>query len=353
MINNCISIIVPVYNAQAYVANCLMSIQAQTFVDWECICVDDGSSDESPSIVERFAAKDPRFHLIRQANSGPGMARNAGITAAQGKFFTFVDADDLLHPETMERLLGFAQNYSADLVVCDYFRFRSTEEFSGIIQSSASLTGIHVLHESPLLPLMVNWRKFRVHPVGKLYLRSLHGEMRFPHLFGAEDDYASFDVYARSNRAVFSEMRLYGYRVVEDGLTLSVSKYRNYIEGDSEVAMHCESVLAKHGVETAIRAVLVMRYVKRILHFLNEMSVDTRLTKREKKELMALASRGLNNIMRCVAGKYRISSIVHIVPYIALFMRALWLLISWQWMRSHVLSIFRNKRTLAPTETTT
>ncbi len=114
--NTCISIIVPVYNAEAHVAECLSSIQSQTFKDWECICVDDGSTDESPSIVEQFALNDPRFRLIQQKNGGPGVARNTGLESAKGESFTFVDADDLVHPEMLKRLLGLVKTYGADLV---------------------------------------------------------------------------------------------------------------------------------------------------------------------------------------------------------------------------------------------
>lgn len=332
----CISIVVPFYNVQAYVAKCLSSIQAQTFSDWECICVDDGSSDESPSIVEGLVAKDARFRLIQQNNGGPGAARNTGLEAARGEYFTFVDADDLVHPEMLERLLDLAQSYGADLVVCHYFRFESDDKFRISVQNPELLAGQTEVQHSPLLPEMVNWKKFRVNPVGKLYQRAQHGGLRFPHLYGPEDAYASFDVYARSNCTVFSQMRLYGYRIVEDGLTRSVSKYHNYIMGDAQVAVHCETICKEHGVSNDITSRLVMPYVMRIFGFLNEMSMDERLSNKEKKGLMELARKGLLNIKQCVSGKYQIVPLVHYVPYSAVRLRALWLLILWQWVRIHV-----------------
>lgn len=333
----CISIIVPVYNAQAYLEECLSSIQTQTFMDWECICVDDGSPDESTRIVEGFATKDARFRLIRQKNAGPGGARNTGLKEARGEYFTFVDADDIVHPEMLRRLLDLAQSHDADLVVCDYFRFESDDEFRISVQNPELLAGDTDVYSTSLLPEMLNWKKFRVHPWGKLYQRARHGKLRFPHLYGSEDAYASFDVYGHSNYAVFSKMRLYGYRIVEVGLMRSVSKYRNYIIGDAQVAVHCEAVLSEHGVSSAITAQLVMVYVMRIFFFLNEMSMDARLSEKDKRSLMALAHKGLRNIRRCVAGKYQIVPLVHYVPYSAVRLRALWLLILWQWVRTHVL----------------
>jgi glycosyltransferase involved in cell wall biosynthesis len=340
----CISVIVPVYNASAYVAESLSSIQAQTFKDWECICVDDGSSDDSPRIVEGFAANDKRFRLIRQKNGGPGAARNTGLKAAQGEYFTFVDADDRVHPQMLERLLDLAKGHRADLVVCDYFRFESDDEFGRSVLNPEFLADEAEVEKAPLLPEMVNWRKFRVHPVGKLYQHALHGVLRFPHLYGSEDAYASFDVYGRSNCAVFSKMRLYGYRVVEDGLVRSVSKYRNYIIGDAQVAVHCEAVCREHRLSNAVTKQLFMPYVMRMFGYLNQMSLDARLSKKEKKSLMQLARKGFRNIERYFEGKYQIVPFVHYVPYSAVRVRALWLLVLWQYVRIYVFPFLRKNR---------
>jgi len=306
-------------------------------MDWECICVDDGSLDDSPRIVERFAAKDARFRLIRQKNAGPGGARNTGLKQARGEYFTFVDADDLIHPEMLKRLLDLAQLHSADLVVCDYFRFESGNDFQVMVENPELLTGETDVQRSPLLSEMVNWRKFRVHPVGKLYRRAEHDKLRFPNLHGSEDAYASFDVYARSKCAVFSQMRLYGYRIVDDGLTRSLSKYRNYITGDAQVAVHGETLCRNHGVRSDITAQLVKPYIMRMFAYLNEMSIHTQLAKKEKKSLMEIARKGFENIKKCVAGRYSIIPFVHCVPYTSVRIRSLWLLILWQWVRTCIL----------------
>jgi glycosyltransferase involved in cell wall biosynthesis len=333
----CISIIVPVYNAQAHLAACLSSIQTQTFMNWECICVDDGSTDGSPIIMEDIAAKDERFSLLHQKNSGPGAARNTGLKAARGEYFTFVDADDLVHPEMLERLLSLTKKHGADLVVCRLFRFEFDDEFRRIIRNPKFLSGETSVNVSPLLPKMVDWKKFRVHPVGKLYQLGLHGQLRFPHFYGAEDAYASFDVYGRSKRAVISEMRLYGYRIVETGLTRSVAKYRNYIIGDARVAVHCDSICSENGVSNTVAEQLAKPYIMRIFGFLNEMSMDEQLSKKEKKSLIEVARKGLLKIEQCVAGKYQIVPFVHYVPYCAVRLRTLWLLILWQLVRSRIL----------------
>ena len=96
-----ISVVVPVYNAERYVGRTLDSVQAQTFGDWECVCVDDGSTDGSGAILDEYAAKDSRFRVIHQKNGGEGAARNAGMDAASGDLIAFLDADDRMHPEAL------------------------------------------------------------------------------------------------------------------------------------------------------------------------------------------------------------------------------------------------------------
>ena len=88
------SIIIPVYNVAPYLRECLDSVLAQTFTDWEAICVDDGSTDGSGAILDEYAEKDRRFCLVRQENQGVGAARNVGLKQALGKYIVFLDADD-------------------------------------------------------------------------------------------------------------------------------------------------------------------------------------------------------------------------------------------------------------------
>ena len=107
-----ISVIVPVYRAQEYLADCVNSLLAQTFPDFELLLVDDGSPDECPRLCEAFAQKDSRIRVIHQENQGVSAARNTGIEAARGAFLAFVDADDWVEPAFLQRLyacIGDAQ----------------------------------------------------------------------------------------------------------------------------------------------------------------------------------------------------------------------------------------------------
>lgn len=112
-----ISVIVPVFNAEAYLRQCIESVLAQTFTDWQLIIVDDGSTDGSASIYSRFLSVDKRISLISKPNGGLSSARNAGIDAAEGSFLFFLDADDELYPHTLSTLYSIACDTGADITI--------------------------------------------------------------------------------------------------------------------------------------------------------------------------------------------------------------------------------------------
>jgi glycosyltransferase involved in cell wall biosynthesis len=94
-----ISVIIPIYNMSRYMRDCFDSIRVQTFTDWEVICVDDGSTDDSAKIIDEYMAKDARFRVVHKENGGLSTARNAGLEVAKGEWYTFVDPDDTIVPE--------------------------------------------------------------------------------------------------------------------------------------------------------------------------------------------------------------------------------------------------------------
>ena len=113
-----ISIIIPVYNVEKYLRECLDSLLNQTFQDFEIICVDDGSTDKSLEILQEYKRKDDRFVILQQRHSGAGSARNNGIRLAEGKYIQFLDADDYFEPTLLEEMYNHAEKFDADLTVC-------------------------------------------------------------------------------------------------------------------------------------------------------------------------------------------------------------------------------------------
>ncbi|MFC7496717.1 MULTISPECIES: bifunctional glycosyltransferase/CDP-glycerol:glycerophosphate glycerophosphotransferase [unclassified Nocardioides] len=124
-----ISVIVPFYNVESYIAECLDSIVAQDFTDFEVLLVDDGSPDGSRAIAEQYAARDPRFRIVTRENGGLGAARNTGVRAARGRFLTFVDSDDSLTPWALRRLHETAVRTGSDIVVGAVDRFNIAKDW--------------------------------------------------------------------------------------------------------------------------------------------------------------------------------------------------------------------------------
>lgn len=117
-----ISVIIPVYNAENFLVRCLDSLRNQTFTDWEAVCVDDGSSDGSPALLDGYADSDARFRILHKSNGGVSAARNDALGLASGEFLMFVDSDDFLHPQAMEICLKAARRDKSDLVAFTYDR---------------------------------------------------------------------------------------------------------------------------------------------------------------------------------------------------------------------------------------
>ncbi len=111
-----VSVIIPIYNDELYLRDALRSIQQQTFTNFECICVNDGSVDKSEKIIDEFVQTDSRFLKINRANGGVSAARNTGLAAAKGEFIYMMDHDDLTPNYTLKKLVDAAQKFNADLV---------------------------------------------------------------------------------------------------------------------------------------------------------------------------------------------------------------------------------------------
>lgn len=117
-----ISLLIPIYNVERYLQECLASAQAQTLKDIEVICINDGSTDESRGILEGFLS-DARFRVIDKKNSGYGASMNQGLDVAQGEYIAILESDDFLDPDALEVMFAAAQQHDADLVKCDFYRY--------------------------------------------------------------------------------------------------------------------------------------------------------------------------------------------------------------------------------------
>lgn len=122
MTNSLVSIIVPCYNQAQYLEEALQSVLDQTYADWECIIVNDGSPDHTEKVAKNWVDEDSRFKYVYKENGGLSSARNAGLEVAKGEYIQFLDSDDLLNKDKLEKqLVCFSKDI--DIVICDYFPF--------------------------------------------------------------------------------------------------------------------------------------------------------------------------------------------------------------------------------------
>lgn len=133
-----ISVIVPVYNGEPYLKNCIESIEAQTYESFEIIIVNDGSADGTAGVCARLAEEYPNLRYITTDDLGVSASRNNGIAQAKGEYLTFVDADDRIHPQMLERLYGAIVQTDSDLAGCGFGIWRNDQEWKVLSKSVAA-----------------------------------------------------------------------------------------------------------------------------------------------------------------------------------------------------------------------
>ena len=196
MKEECISVIVPVYNVERYLEKCIESICCQTFKDLEIILVDDGATDRSGAICDEWSRRDPRIRVIHKENGGLSDARNAGIEIASGTWYMFVDSDDTITPDTIERLYKAATQHQCEMAVCNIVRIYDdgvTEPFYNPISELTVLDG-NQRFETLKQPSACN----------KLFRAELFRDVRFPKGKFYEDTFVYHILAHRANRIVLT-----------------------------------------------------------------------------------------------------------------------------------------------------
>lgn len=216
-----ISIILPIYNGQRFLREALDSVRSQTYSDFECICVDDGSSDDSREIIRRVSEEDSRFRLIAQANQGVAVSRNRGIEESKGDYITFLDQDDALAPDALRRMLSVAKDSGCEVVAA------KINEFYGecLPANENCNSGTVSISESPFEDFFGVGKKpcVTVAVWGKLYAKKVLENIVFPAgVFGADDYVFTARLFSTIDRYAQVDERLYLYRMHPDNVTMQM-----------------------------------------------------------------------------------------------------------------------------------
>lgn len=198
-----ISVIVPIYNMEKYLGECLESLVNQTYDNIEIVLVDDGSTDSSLEICNRYASKYNNIMVRHKENGGGGSARNFALDIVTGNYVAFVDSDDWVLPETFERMIELASKYDADITRCEVFK--DPEKWK-----NATTSKVTVLDRESILENMLNDR-LRSGAL-KMIKRSIIGDSRFPTNSSIDDMVFFSNIIERLNKMVYTDAEYYYYR---------------------------------------------------------------------------------------------------------------------------------------------
>lgn len=203
-----VSVIVPAYNVNSYIKECVSSIQKQTFKNIEILLVNDGSTDFTGLFCDQLAHDDPRIKVIHQANGGVSNARNTGVANASGDYLMFVDADDQIHHQMVETLVSQIDKFpGADIVACQLKRFSTTYEPEVLNHNvKSTVYNSHEAIEELMYQRIING------PVAKLFSRSAFEGIEFPEgIKIGEDLITNINAFGNASTIVQLPFRLYGY----------------------------------------------------------------------------------------------------------------------------------------------
>ena len=213
-----VSVIITIFNAEKSISTMLHCLESQLLIDYEVILIDDGSRDCSLEICKKYAIKDKRFTVFHQENNGVSSARNLGLSKAQGEYITFLDADDEMPSDYLEKLLETAIIHNADISVCDVTVINNHQETKRFTCSEKTLTNTQALN------YVLSRETINSGPCAKLFRRSVVGESVFPGLKTYEDIIFVVDVFDKAQIIATTDETEYRYIQNQEGAMSSFLK---------------------------------------------------------------------------------------------------------------------------------
>ena len=209
-----VSIIVPIYNIEKYLIRCIESILAQTYKNIEIILVDDQSIDKSTEICDSYAKLDNRIKVIHKLNGGVADARNVGITTATGKYLVFIDGDDYVNKDMVEKLYNAVEVNDADIAICNYEYVNENGEIISSINRKVFENNLNEI----LIDEVIYWKNYndydKIYYVvlwNKIYKREVFGDLKFPKGKIHEDEAILHRLLNRCEKIVCLNEKMYNY----------------------------------------------------------------------------------------------------------------------------------------------
>lgn len=258
-----ISIIIPVYNVAHYLEQCLESVINQTYNDWECILIDDGSKDNSGEICDKWGKIDSRFRIIHQINQGVSAARNRGIKESRGEYIVFIDSDDWVSPNYLKDM---TDTFQSDLIVSGVIRHHSNN-IESIYEPSQNHT-FKLNNEGVRYLVDLNEKFLIFGPCAKLYKTSIINKYHIKFPTGTslgEDLEFNFHYLEHVNNITTIQSNNYHYRIQTTN-SLSTQIRENQFEQDYKQWMIQKKFYIKNGIWVHYSKVLLFRRLWEIIH---------------------------------------------------------------------------------------
>lgn len=258
-----VSVIVPIYKVEKYIHRCIESIINQTYVNLEIILVDDGSPDSCGEICDEYAKADNRIIVVHKANGGLSDARNAGLDIMHGDFVTFIDSDDYVSLDYIEKLYNVLKNKNADISVCaeEYVLEISDNKEKVIKRPFREYKGVKVFNAEEALSCSLRQDLFEASAWAKLYRANLFSDVRYPVGFAYEDQGTTYKTFLQSRRLVFVGERLYFYLQRNGSILHSGGSSKRYWDGIHMVEKQCNDVVTNYpNLKEAVDSRLVSMY---------------------------------------------------------------------------------------------
>ncbi len=222
-----ISVIIPVYNREQYLDKCISSVLKQSDVKTEIILIDDGSTDNSPEIVDKYAQNNTNIVVVHQKNQGVSAARNAGLDVCSGDYIFFLDSDDSLPEDSLYTLLNAITEFNTDICIGNYCRFYENGELEYQNKIPDNLKN-KIITPTELLSLMyVEYSHLCAVVTGKLYKRYIFDKIRFPYGTINEDEYILSDVVETISNAYLLDKNVYEITISKKSIMRSELSFKN------------------------------------------------------------------------------------------------------------------------------
>ena len=276
-----ISIIIPCFNAEKTLEKCLESVVQQSYANLEIIIIDDGSTDETSLIYNKFQSNDERILVLKQQNSGVSKARNTGVKAATGDYICFVDSDDWAELNYCSELYSLLVGENADISIVE----ASYEDENGNVLCSKPTSEEKIFDGNRALVLLLEDQEIQSHPWGKLFKADLLKNVHFPENLKCFEDYSTlFKIFNKAVKVVKSNEKLYHYIQREDSLSHNLSPATAY---QFFLAIMEVFEFWRNSAKVGDRNKIVKNIVRKLLMVLKRITRNTKVDemKSEKDEI--------------------------------------------------------------------